>query len=338
MRKLASIQRIKSIEPIEGADAIMKATVLGWELVVKKDEFKVGDLVVYCEVDSLLPEKPQFEFLKARGMRIKTIRLRGQISQGICFPLSVLPDDFKVEEDADCTDAIGITKYEPPMPASLSGVAKGNFPGFIPKTDETRVQVLQGVLDKYVGTHCYIAEKLDGSSVTYYYNNGQFGVCSRNLDLEETTENTLWTKARELNIEEKLKSLGGNFALQGEMVGEGIQGNKLKLRGQTPYFFNLFNIDKYEYADYNELKNTLSDFGLAMVPVLDTDYVLENDIKKLIEKATIKSSIYNKAWAEGIVIRPLTETIEPSKLGNKLHGNRISFKAINPEFLIKFGE
>ncbi|MGB0431866.1 MAG: RNA ligase (ATP), partial [Bacteroidia bacterium] len=238
MRKLASIQRIKSIEPIEGADAIMKATVLGWELVVKKDEFNVGDLVVYCEVDSLLPEKPEFEFLKSRGMRIKTIRLRGQISQGICFPLSVLPDDFKVEEDADCTDAIGITKYEPPMPASLSGVAKGNFPGFIPKTDETRVQVLQGVLDKYAGTKCYVAEKLDGSSVTYYYNNGQFGVCSRNLDLEETTENTLWIKARELDIENKLKSLGGNFALQGEMVGEGIQSNKLKLKGQTPYFFN----------------------------------------------------------------------------------------------------
>ncbi|MBI1183818.1 RNA ligase (ATP) [bacterium] len=338
MRKLASIQRIKSIEPIEGADAIMMATVLGWELVVKKDEFKAGDLVVYCEVDSMLPDKPEFEFLKPRGMRIKTIRLRGQVSQGICFPLGILPPDFEIIEDADCTEALKITKYEPSMPASLAGIAKGNFPGFIPKTDETRVQVLQEIIDKYAGTICYVSEKIDGSSVTYYYNNGQFGVCSRNLDLEETEENTLWQKARELHIEEKLKNMGGNFALQGEMAGEGIQGNKLKMKGQTPFFFNLFDIDKYQYANYQTLKNALDAMELTMVPVIDENYVLENDIRKLIEKATTKSTVNNKVWAEGIIIRPLHETIEPGVAGNKLHGNRLSFKVINPEFLIKYGE
>lgn len=315
----------------------MRATVLGWVLVVKKDEFKIEDLAVYCEVDSLLPDKPAFEFLKSRGMRIKTIRLRGQVSQGLCFPLSVLPPDFMVEEDADCSEVLGIEKYEPPMPASLSGIAKGNFPGFMPKTDETRVQVLQPLLDKYKGTTCYVSEKLDGSSVTYYSNNGVFGVCSRNLELEEQAENTLWKKARELDIENKLKSLGGNYALQGEMVGEGIQANRLKLRGQNPYFFNLFDIDKYQYADFTVLKTTLADLGLDMVPVLETQYELENDIKSLIEKATIRSTIYNKAWAEGIVIRPLTETIE-GVMGSKLQGGRFSFKAINPEFLIKYGE
>ena len=91
MRKLASIQKIKAIQPIEGADAIDHASVLGWQLIVKKNEFNVGDLCVYCEIDSLLPEKPEFEFLRPRKMRIQTIRLRGQISQGICFPLSILP-------------------------------------------------------------------------------------------------------------------------------------------------------------------------------------------------------------------------------------------------------
>jgi RNA ligase (TIGR02306 family) len=166
MRKLASIQKIKSLEPIEGADAIEKATVLGWQLAVKKGEFKVGDLAVYCEIDSLLPDRPEFAFLKPRGMRIRTIRLRGQVSQGICFPLSILPEDIEPQEDMDVTEILGITKYEPPIPAYLSGKVKGKFPSFIPKTDETRVQVLQKVLDKYQGISCYVSEKLDGSSAT----------------------------------------------------------------------------------------------------------------------------------------------------------------------------
>ena len=132
MRKLASIQKIVALDPIEGADAIEKATVLGWQLVVRKDEFKVGDFVVYVEIDSLMPEREEFKFLMPRGMRVRTIRLRGQVSQGICFPLSILPQDFKVEEDVDCTEVLGIVKYEPPLPACLSGIMKGGFPSFIP--------------------------------------------------------------------------------------------------------------------------------------------------------------------------------------------------------------
>ncbi|MBP6640991.1 MAG: RNA ligase (ATP), partial [Bacteroidia bacterium] len=230
MRTLASIQRIKDLAPIPGADAIEKATVLGWQLVVKKGEFQIGDLAVYCEIDSLLPDRPEFEFLKARGMRIRTIRLRGEISQGICFPLSVLPAGTEIAEGADVTDILEITKYEPPIPASLAGVMKGGFPSFIPKTDETRVQVLQELLDKFTGTLCYVTEKLDGSSVTYYLKDDEFGVCSRNLELLESDENSLWKVARMLKVEEKLRALGGNHALQGEIVGEGIQGNLYKLR------------------------------------------------------------------------------------------------------------
>ena len=171
MRKLASVQRIKALDPIAGADAIERATVLGWHLVVKKGEFKVGELCVYCEVDCLMPDDPSFEFLKARGMRIKTIKLRGQISQGICFPLSILPAGFDIQEDADCTAVLGITKYEPPIPACLNGIAKGAFPSFIPKTDEMRVQILQDLLDRYKGEGCYVSEKVDGSSATFYVHN-----------------------------------------------------------------------------------------------------------------------------------------------------------------------
>ena len=337
MRKLVSIQRIKALEPIAGADAIEKATVLGWQLVVKKGEFQVGDLAVYCEIDSLMPDKPEFEFLKARGMRIKTIRLRGQISQGICFPVSILPENTPIVEGEEVTDILGITKYEPPMPASLLGIAKGKFPSFIPKTDETRVQVLQDLLDKCAGERCYITEKLDGSSVTYYVNNGEFGVCSRNLELLEDDENSLWKVAKALNIEEKLRSTGKNIALQGELIGEGIQSNKLKLRGQTVRFFNVFDIDRFEFLYLEDFKEFLAELDLPSVPILNDNYILQNNIDALVKMATIRSSVYPQAWAEGIVIR----TCEKTTIGlhhEDFSNGRVSFKAINPEFLLKYGE
>lgn len=337
MRKLASIQKIKSLEPIEGADAIEKATVLGWHLVVKKGEYNVGDLCVYIEIDSLLPDKPEFEFMQPRKMRVKTIRLRGQISQGICFPLSILPAGFEAEEDKDCTEALGIVKYEPPVPAHLAGIAKGKFPGFIPKTDETRVQVLQHILDKYQGMKCYVTEKIDGSSVTYYFRNGEFGVCSRNLELVGDAENTYWKFALDNDIEKKLASLG-NFALQGELAGENIQKNILKLRGQTVFFFNLFDIDKYEFVPFKKFQSLLAGFNLQMVPVIDENYLLGNDIEKIVKDATIKSSINKEAWAEGIIIRPMDETQDAVISKEEDLYPRMSFKAINPEFLLKYGE
>ncbi len=327
MRNLATIQKIKSLEVIENADAIQKAKVLGWELVVKKGEFKEGELCVYCEIDSLLPDKPEFAFLKARGMRIRTIKLRGQISQGICFPLSILPEGTKIEEGADVTELLGITKYEAPVPASLAGVAKGLFPSYIPKTDETRVQVLQEVLDRHKGLKCYISEKLDGSSVTYFLKKGQFGVCSRNLELLEDAENTLWKIARELDIENKLRSLGSDFALQGEIIGESVQKNIYKLRGQTVFFFNVFDIDQYKYLDFEAFKLMIETLGLKTAPILDTQYELNNNIAELVQLSIGKSQLFN-VEREGIVIRPLTETKDIT--------GRVSFKAINPEFLLKF--
>jgi len=338
MRNLASIQKIKALEPIEGADAIEKATVLGWQLVVKKGEFKIGDLAVYVEIDSILPEKPEFEFLKSRGMRIKTIRLRGQISQGICFPVSILPDDFEIREGADCTEVLGITKYEPPIPACLHGKVKGRFPSFIPKTDETRVQVLQNVLDKYQGELCYVTEKLDGSSATYFIRDGEFGVASRNLELLEDDQNSFWKVARELDIENKLRSLNKNFAIQGELVGEGVQSNKLRLRGQTVYFFTAFDIDKYESLDFKEFNDLFDKLGLPVVPVISTEYKLENDMNALIRMASIKSLICPDVWAEGIVIRSLREINDPFLANENIAGGRLSFKVVNPEFLLKYGE
>ncbi|MBC7777271.1 MAG: RNA ligase (ATP) [Phycisphaerae bacterium] len=330
MRQLASIQRIKALEPIENADAILKATVLGWQLVVKKGDYQVGDLCVYCEIDSLLPDRAEFEFLRPRKMRIRTVRLRGQISQGICFPLSILPEGIDLQEDADVTEVLGVTKYEPPMPANLLGIALGPFPSFIPKTDETRVQVLQELLDKYVGEPCYIAEKLDGSSVTYYLKEGHFGVCSRNLELLEDPDNSIWQVARALDLENKLAALGRDCALQGEIVGEGIQKNKYQLRGQQVFFFNVFDINAYRYLDFPEFQAMLERLEITSTPVLETNYLLSNDIPKLVEMSVGKSALNADAHREGIVIRPITE--RQDMIG------RVSFKAINPEFLLKYDD
>ncbi len=325
-RKLASVQCIKNLETIPGADTIVKATVLGWQLVVKKDEFAVGDLCVYVEIDSVLPGEPQFEFLRPRHFRIRTIKLRGQISQGICFPLGVLPYNIVPEEGTNVTEILGILKYEPPVPVALSGLMKGRFPSFIPKTDEMRVQVLQELLDQYEGERCYITEKLDGTSITCFVRNGEFGVCSRNMELVEG-DNLYWKIARQMNIEEKLHSLGKNVGIQGELMGSGVQGNKLKLTGNTIFFFSLFWIDEYRYAGYDEWKSIVqNELNLPLVPVITDTYQLSNDISALLKMAEIPSCVNSMAMAEGIVFR---------MIDNHEH---VSFKAISNAFLLKYDE
>jgi hypothetical protein len=213
-RKLASIQRIGKVLPIEGADAIEIVTVNSWKVVSKKGEFKEGDLCVYFEIDSFLPMEKDFEFLRKssykkmgdlEGFRLKTIKLRGQVSQGLCLPLSILEkeDEMKIgiskqpwgdqlqlgpyddaiviEEGADVTEYMCVLKYEPPIPAELSGKVKGGFPGFIRKTDEERIQNMTKEYDSMRDKHYYVTEKLDGSSATYYFRDGVFGVCSKAL-------------------------------------------------------------------------------------------------------------------------------------------------------------
>ena len=197
-RSLSSVQRIRSLAPIAGAEAIEVATVRGWKVVVKKGEFAAGDIAVYVEIDAFLPERPEFEFLRASsfktledgrgGFRLRTVKLRGQISQGLLLPLGAVPEGVSADEGDDVTDALGIVLYEPPMPASDD--ARGPFPSFVPRTDEERVQNLPDLFgaDRPAGP-LYLAEKLDGSSLTAYVRGGEFGVCSRSLDLLDTPGN-----------------------------------------------------------------------------------------------------------------------------------------------------
>ena len=329
-RKLASIRKISNIEPIEGADAIELATVDGWKVVVAKNvNHKIGDFVVYCEIDSFLPIKEEFEFLRkssykkmsdgTEGFRLRTIKLRGQISQGLIMPISILVglDDFVI--GTDVSEILGIVKYEPPIPAELAGKIKGNFPSFIPKTDEERIQNLSSDYESFKDRLFYESEKLDGSSATFYSKDRQFGVCSRNLDLLETDGNTFWKVARELDLENKLKNY--NIALQGELIGEGIQGNPYNIKGQTVRFFNIFYINSQTYANLEEFLNWMIDLDLKSVPILKTDFKLPNTIEEILLLADGKSALNKDTDREGLVIRSLDRTV--------------SFKVISNKFLLK---
>ncbi|QJB32030.1 RNA ligase (ATP) [Chitinophaga oryzae] len=330
-RKLASVVVIDDLQPIPGADLIAVATVKGWKLVVKKEEFRIGDLAVYCEIDAFLPEKPEFEFLRKssfrkmgeqNGFRLKTMKLRGQISQGLLLPVTVL-NGYAYTLGEDVSARLGIVKYEPPVPASLAGMAKGSFPSFIPKTDEERIQNLSAEYDAYKKESFYVTEKLDGSSATFYYRDGDFGVCSRNLDLLETGNNTFWKIARQLELPAKMASLGKNMALQGELIGEGIQGNPYGIKGQTVRFFNAFDIDAYAYLTLPALREMTGQLGLELVPVLDTAFTLPDTVDQLLlaaEGASALSPAGKHVEREGLVVRSADK--------------RISFKVISNKFLL----
>lgn len=335
-RKLATIRKISDISPIEGADKIEIVSVDGWKVVVAKDVgHKIGDLVVYCEIDSFLPIREEFEFLRKtsykkmgdqEGFRLKTIRLRGQVSQGLILPLSILNNVEMpgVDVGDDVTNLLGIVKYEPPIPAELSGKVKGLFPSFLRKTDEERVQNLAKEYDDYKlhSSHkFYVTEKLDGCSATFYLKDGVFGVCSRNLELLQTEENTFWKVAGELKLSELMSGLSFNICLQGEMIGEGIQGNPYRIKGQTVRFFNAFNIDKQENINFLEFVELCEKLKLKTVPILDFDFNLPSSISDMLDYADSVSELNPNFDREGVVVRSYDRTI--------------SFKAISNKFLIK---
>jgi len=334
-RNLASIRKITNITPIDGADKIELTTIDSWKVVVAKDaNHKSGDMVIYCEIDSFLPIKEEFEFLRkssykkmsdgTEGFRLKTIKLRGQVSQGLILPMSVVEyTNVQFEVGMDVTNLLGITKYEPPIPAELAGKVKGLFPSFLRKTDEERVQNLTKEYEQYksLGRKFYVTEKLDGSSATFYFRDGVFGVCSRNLELLETEGNTFWKVARELKLEEWLGTLENNVCLQGELVGESVQGNPYKIKGQTVRFFNGFNIDTQENIPFLEFVELVQKMGLNTVPILDYDFTLPETVEGMLEYSDKKSELNSNFDREGIVVRSYDRTI--------------SFKVISNKFLLK---
>ena len=337
MRKMATIRTIDELRPIEGADAIEAAVVGGWTCVVKKGEYGVGDRAVYCEIDSWIPTdiapflskgKEPREFEGIKGERLRTIKLRGQLSQGLLLNLdSAIPQTNSFAEGDDVSDVLGIIKWEKPMNAQLAGLARGNFPSLIPKTDQERAQNLKKEIAgaAAAGLHFELTEKLEGSSMTVYQINGEFGVCSRNLDLKETEGNAFWATARRDDIEAKMKAVNEHwdFAIQGELIGPGIQGNIYKLTKTMFCVFDVYNIQEGAYLDPDTRRALIAKMDLYHVPVLYIDKDLGvGSVEEILQ------------WAEGKSVMGDITGPEREGLVFKEANGGMSFKAISNKYLL----
>lgn len=362
MRKLASIRTVSAITPIEGRDRIVLATIDGWSVIVKKGEFCVGDKCIYVEIDSVMPEKPEFEFLRKSNFRIKTMKMAGVISQGICFPLSILPPKAKGNYalGEDVTDVIGIKQYTATMDQETEVSHRSDnakkypdflmkwkwfrklvlpkkeyrgFPTFVSKTDETRIQNMPFILkdkNEWIAT-----EKIDGQSGTFclvrhkskipfFKDKFEFIVCSRNLRLFQRDNSSQWYVAGRYHIEEALRDMIGDR----EWVA--IQGECIAPKVQG----NKYKVTEPDLYVFNLIypagrvpstiaKSICEGRFLKFVPIIATDYVLPDTVNEVLEYAHGQSAI-GDTLREGIVFR--------SKDGKQ------SFKAVDPLFLMKYDE
>ena len=374
MRKLAHIERIDWLKPIKGADNIELAGVLGWQCIVKKNEFKVGDLAIYVEIDSIMPsDNPDFAFLAPKHYKIKTMKMRGVISQGIIFPLSILHNIKHYSLGDDVTDLLKIKKVEDEVPrryindpiATIKQRYKKlfknkiflhfmkfklfrkivqklltlkkkpkNFPSWIVKTDETRLQNMPFVLDTYKDKLMVVTEKLDGTSTSFGLRKEKkrkydFAVCSRNVRQANIKQKCFYDDnvyhqiACKYDIRNVLIKILERYnattvVLQGETIGEGIQKNKYHIKGIDFYGFNLI-IDNKK-IDSAVAIDVMQEFGIKWVPIIDTTFKLLPTVDEMIAYADEKSNLYD-TLREGVVIRD--------------HDNTVSFKCISNKFLLK---
>lgn len=353
-RMMAWVAHIAEIQPIPNADAIDAYRVGGWWVVDKKGAYSVGDLCVYISIDSWVPhelapflsrgQEPR-EYNGVKGERLRTVKLRGQVSQGLLLPIdqtmrtewsvahmvwgseegNAAPD---LEDGNDLTEILGIQKWEAPIPAQLAGDVEGPFPTVIPKTDQERIQNLTEEFSSWQNNDNFtweITEKLDGSSMTVFVNGDHQGVCSRNWSLKDTEGNTLWGVCHREQLITKIKSTGRNLALQGELIGEGIQGNPYKIRGQEFYLFDIYDIEKGEYLMPSERAALANCLKIKHVPVLYVENTIHESVQGLLICAEGKSRLNEKTEREGLVFKC-----------NTVAG--LSFKAISNIFLLKKGE
>lgn len=374
-RKLASIQQIAEILPIEGKDQIGLATFTSsaWKSIVRFEEAKPGDLIVFMEPDSVLPEIPLYEFMRKKKFRVSRMKMGGVISEGLCIPIKEyskkeLPDKF-LEINKDVTDKLRIEYYDRAdkevSTKKNSGLIKflmkfyitrsiinfvkkllredDNFPSYIvSKTDEPRVQNCNCIVDKNKGKIVSITEKIDGKSATYVSTETEFMVCSRNYKLKKDITNEYWKIALKLNLHELMKEMKKDLktrdkfktltslVIQGELAGPGIQGNKLKLKEQQLFIFNVIittKDDRYKLTNYH-IGNLLSNYPtLQTVPNLP-DEALNYTVDELVNKASGKSLINKDVIREGIVIR-IDDPEDTDRVGE-------SFKVLNIDYLLKF--
>ena len=354
-RKLASVQKIKNLEPIEGRDRIVLAEIEGWHVIVGKNDFHTGDLCVYIEIDSVLPERPEFEQARKRANRVRTMKMAGVYSEGIAYPLTILPEDNWKEGD-DVSSILHITKYDEyaddDMPCrqvvkknkyskwqlfwyKIFGFPKkkdNEFPALVSKTDETRIQNVPDTL-KYKEP-VVVTQKVDGASCTaviertgFLLPREKFTLASRNRSLPEKDNSHYWRIAEEYDLQERMSLMLEEWdspwlAIQGEVAGPAIQGNPDKLKELDFFVFNI--IDPSGRWPTEKMAEWCYRYGLSYVPIIDTNYILPDTVEEMLKYATGPSLLNPDVLREGVVIR--------SKDGQK------SFKAVSPEYLVKHGK
>ena len=344
MRKLASIQRIWKMDPIEGADRIELANVLGWQCVVNKGQFQPMDLAVYFEIDSFLPVRPEFEFMRAssyrktdimgEGFRLRTMKFRGQISQGLLLPISQfseLPSD--IELGSDVTEILGIRKWEIEEKVTTGGTVIGTLPIDVPHTDETRVQAEPDLIGDFANMEYYITTKMDGSSHSIGIDENGFHVCGHNYEYKDDGSSDFYNLVKERGYQEVMetfvKEQGLNtLTIQGELCAPGIQQNRLKLKKPEWYVFTIRENGKR--VSLKRMQEICKALKMTTVPVEEIDTDLPSKyptVEDLLKRAD--GNYPNGGKKEGIVIRP-TEPVY-----NTLIGAELSMKVVSNKYLLK---
>lgn len=347
MRKLASIQRIWKIEPIEGADRIELANVLGWQSVVNRGQFRPMDLAVYFEIDSFLPIRPVFEFMRrssyrktdimGEGFRLRTMRFRGQVSQGLLLPISQFPElPTNVELGTDVTEILGVRKWEIEEKATTGGTVIGTLPPDVPHTDETRVQAEPDLIGDFAGLEYYITTKMDGSSHSVSLDEDGFHVTGHNYEYKDDGKSTFYELVKREDIEKKVRKYYEKnelhlLTIQGELCAPGIQQNRLKLIRPEWYVFTI-RLDG-KRVGLRKMQEICENLSLQMVPVEEVEMDLPSKyptVEALLQRA---DGEYPKGGKkEGIVIRP-TEPVFCERIGASL-----SMKVVSNKFLLKIAE
>lgn len=353
MRKLVTVRVIDDIQPIENADAIEKLVIGGWNVVAQKGLHSVGDSVVYFEIDSFLPQTDlRFDsFMKFGtnlfegnvGHRVKTKRLRGVYSQGIVIPVSEFPEIIDPQPDTDYAELVGVVKYEKQEVTGYTGDAKGSFPWFLRKSDQDRIQNVYGKISQQCQDELFVGTlKMDGSSITVFAVDKNkyvpdstdvvgvdiaIGYCSRNQqlkmpenldDLESTGKfyqgvynSNLFMKAAEL-----CAATGKSLAIQGELVGAGIQGNFEKFEKYQVFAYNIYDVDAGEFVDYSTFLEYAKLVDLQIVPeVYRPQAILTKPVGEIVSMADGKGLLAN--YREGVVWKQLNGNCQFKAISNK---------------------
>jgi len=337
--KLATIEKIHSIQAHPNADALEVAKIKAWPVVIKKGEYKEGDLVVFIVIDSIVPEaNPYFAFLKDRHFRVWNAKFRGAPSQGLVCPLSILPPRISCLTNEpspyitgdDVTKLLGVIKYEKPIDASIAGDTAGHFPSsIIPITDEENLLNNPDVLHELYGKQCYLTVKCDGSSCTIIRQGDTIRVCSRRLEQKEGTG--FWKLVESTGLLTGLRSLNRNLAIQAEACGGKIQANKMDLVNPSLFIFDVRNLDTGAWFCWNELKTASELFKVPTVPVIQEDFIFDETwtidrLQTMANGVKYKQRNGQERAGEGIVLRPVIPC------WSEVLGRKLSVKILNVDY------